>query len=104
MSKRLSKNDVKMMSAMQKVYCLVGFLTLFNRLLISGSRVRVPEDAPKQASVRLPFEAQNGGFLLADVVELADTLDLGSSAQAYEFESLHLHHSKMHVDITCFSF
>ena len=30
----------------------------------------------------------------ADVVELADTPDLGSGAQAYEFKSLHLHQRK----------
>ncbi len=48
MSKLLFKNDVNVMSALQKVYCLVGFLSHFDRLLISGSRVRVPEGVPKK--------------------------------------------------------
>ena len=35
-------------------------------------------------------------------MELADTLDLGSSAQAYEFKSLHLHQKHKRELVLCY--
>ncbi len=55
MPENFSKNLMSnMMSKSQKVHYLVGFLSQFFKLLISGSRVRVPEGVPKQAD-RLVF-------------------------------------------------
>ena len=64
---------------------------------------RIRQNAPPRIPRRVKTEGNNCQlsilncqFIFADVVELVDSLDLGSNARACRFESCHPHQNKKH--------